>query len=70
MSGVLEVGLMPGGKEIVVNHPDLEPDENGCGHIIFSPMQALMLAMLLIKKVTESNYEHFRGYEGHVDDIT
>lgn len=46
--GFLEVGLTPEG-EVVINHPDLKPDAEGVGHIVFSPMQARNLAMMLIK---------------------
>jgi hypothetical protein len=35
--------------EVVINHPDLKPDENGVGHIVFSPRPARMLANLLVK---------------------
>lgn len=45
----LEVGTN-GAGEVVVNHPDLEPDENGVGHIVFSPEQARNLAWLLQQK--------------------
>lgn len=37
--GVLEVGTTDQ-NEIVINHPDLQPDENGVGHIVFSAAQA------------------------------
>lgn len=47
-SGFLEVGLNDNG-EIVVNHPDLKPDANGVGHIVFSPEQAMNFANLLLK---------------------
>ncbi len=53
MSGYLEVGISLDGKEIVVNHPDLLPDENGVGHIVFSPDQARYLGNLLIRKANE-----------------
>ena len=36
IEGYLEVGCNDQG-EVVVNHPDLKPDENGVGHIVFSP---------------------------------
>jgi hypothetical protein len=45
--GYLEVGAADG--EVVINHPDLQPDENGVGHITFSPAQARALARLLEK---------------------
>jgi hypothetical protein len=48
VTGVLEVGTNDAG-EVVVNHPDLMPDENGIGHIVFSPNQAAGLAHLLLK---------------------
>src|ERR1035438_10261587 len=48
VSGFLEVGPNDDG-EVVINHPDLKPDENGVGHIVFSPNQARNLAMLLFK---------------------
>lgn len=44
----LEVGANENG-EIVVNHPDLKPDANGVGHIVFSPSQARHLAESLTK---------------------
>jgi hypothetical protein len=49
-SGELIVALTPDGQNIVINHPDLKPDAEGCGHIIFSPDQAMRLATLLWKK--------------------
>ncbi|MGC2234291.1 MAG: hypothetical protein WBA09_22510 [Candidatus Acidiferrum sp.] len=48
IEGFLEVGTDDG--EVVVNHPDLKPDENGVGHIVFSPNQARNLAELLVKQ--------------------
>jgi hypothetical protein len=51
--GVLEVGINEHG-EVVVNHPDLQPDANGVGHIIFSPAQARSLADLLSRKAAEA----------------
>ena len=53
--GVLEVGLSEDGREVIVNHTDVQPDENGCGHIVFSPNQAIHLAHLLLKKAAECN---------------
>jgi len=49
VKGVLEVGRNEV-HEVVINHPDLEPDENGVGHIIFSPTQARNLAFCLVKQ--------------------
>lgn len=51
--GFLEVGRNDR-FEIVVNHPDLKPDENGVGHIVFSPRQARRFANLLLKHATEA----------------
>ena len=48
IEGFLEVGANEQG-EVVVNHPDLKPDENGVGHIVFSENQARNLANLLLK---------------------
>jgi hypothetical protein len=52
-NGFLEVGVNESG-EVVINHPDLQPDENGVGHIVFSPAQARNLARLLLKKADEA----------------
>lgn len=52
IGGVLEVGIL--NEEVIVNHPDLKPDENGVGHIVFSPAQARNLAYLLLKKAAEA----------------
>lgn len=52
VAGVLEVGHNERG-EIVINHPDLHPDENGVGHIVFSREQARNLAHLLWRRVAE-----------------
>ena len=52
----LEVGTN-GAGEVVVNHPDLQPDENGVGHIVFSPEQARALAFLLQQKARSAEEE-------------
>jgi len=52
----LEVGTN-GAGEVVVNHPDLQPDENGVGHIVFSPAQARNLAYLLQQKAHAAEEE-------------
>jgi hypothetical protein len=44
--GYLEVGACNG--EVVVNHPDLQPDENGVGHIVFSSQEARDFARSLL----------------------
>jgi hypothetical protein len=53
IGGYLEVGL-DANNEIVVNHPDLKPDANGVGHIVFSPAQARNLAQLLLKNAKDA----------------
>lgn len=50
VGGILEVGIN-GDNEVVINHPDLKPDKDGVGHIIFSAKQAKNLADLLLKQV-------------------
>ena len=54
--GTLEVGTN-GNGEVVINHPDLEPDEHGVGHIVFSVEQARDLANLLLEKATDAAVE-------------
>jgi hypothetical protein len=54
--GTLEVGTN-GQGEVIINHPDLESDENGVGHIVFSPKQARALANILLKKSVDANNE-------------
>jgi hypothetical protein len=56
IEGFLEVGTN-GQGEVVINHPDLQPDENGVGHIVFSPEQARNLAALLLRKATDAENE-------------
>lgn len=56
ISGYLEVGTNDKG-EVVVNHPDIKPDENGVGHIVFSPNQARSLANLLLQKAAKADSE-------------
>lgn len=51
VGGVLEVGRNEA-HEVVINHPDLKPDADGVGHIVFSPIQARMLAGLLCKQAS------------------
>ena len=47
--GFLEVGSN-GQGEVVTNHGELKPDENGVGHIIFSVAEARTLAAILTKQ--------------------
>jgi hypothetical protein len=56
IEGYLEVGTN-GEGEVVINHPDLKPDKNGVGHIVFSPNQARSLARLLLKKADDAEKE-------------
>ena len=60
--GFLEVGLNDK-NEIVINHPDLMPDENGVGHIVFSVKQARNLALLLNKHADEAVFAITRKKE-------
>jgi hypothetical protein len=55
--GFLEVGISEDGREVVVNHPDLKPDKNGVGHIVFSPAQARSLAESLLAKAADIDIE-------------
>jgi hypothetical protein len=54
-SGFLWVGVNDN-QEVVINHPDIQPDKDGAGYIVFSPAQARNLAALLVKqaKIAES----------------
>jgi hypothetical protein len=54
--GSLEIGTN-GAGEVVIIHPDLQPDADGVGHIIFSPTQARHLGWLLVKKAFEAEME-------------
>jgi hypothetical protein len=57
IAGYLEVGHTEDTHEVVINHPDLKPDENGVGHIVFSPRQARRLAHLLRRHAAEAEAE-------------
>lgn len=52
--GFLEVGTTPKGDEVVINHPRLQVDEKGNGHIVFSPAQARAFARTVLKKADEA----------------
>lgn len=52
IAGFLEVGTNDKG-EVVINHPDLKPDADGIGHIVFSSQQARTLAAILNRKAVE-----------------
>lgn len=62
--GFLEVGVNEN-NEIVINHPDLKPDENGVGHIVFSVQQAQHLSQLLVG----ASHETARNILKKEDDI-
>jgi hypothetical protein len=62
IEGFLEVGCNDK-DEIVINHPDLKPDENGVGHIVFSPHQARNLAQLLLDNAASAEREIYRKRE-------
>ena len=51
-SGNLYVGLSTDGRHVIVNHPDLQPDAEGCGHIVFSHREAVNFATLILRKVS------------------
>ena len=54
--GYLEIGTN-GRGEIVINHPDIDPDQDGVGHIVFSPHQARLFASLMLRKADEAERE-------------
>ena len=56
VEGSLEIGRNDQG-EVIINHPDLKPDKNGVGHIVFSINQARNLARLLEKQAREAELE-------------
>ena len=62
VGGFLEVGCNDD-DEIVVNHPDLKPDKDGVGHIVFSPHQARNLAQLLLDHAASAEREIHRKKE-------
>jgi hypothetical protein len=51
--GALQIGITEDYRDVIINHPDLHPDVNGVGHIIFSPEQAKNLARLLLEKAED-----------------
>lgn len=59
-AGCLFVGHYRG--EVVVNHPDIDPDEDGVGHIVFSPQQARDFAALLLKAADNAEKELNRPF--------
>lgn len=57
--GFLEVGTN-GTGQVIVNHPDLQPDQNGVGHIVFSADEARNLASLLLRKAEDAEVEFWQ----------
>lgn len=47
--GYLVLGRTPDNTHVVINHPKLQPDANGVGHIVFTPNEARGLANMLLK---------------------
>lgn len=58
--GYLEVGSN-GQGEVVINHGDLKPDENGVGHIVFSVAEARNLAKILNRQASIAEKEKASG---------
>ena len=48
VAALLEVGRTDDTHEVVIKHPDLKPDANGVGRIVFLPRHARHLASLLM----------------------
>ena len=46
-----------GRGEVVIEHPDIDADKDGVGHIIFSTKEARALARTLLKKTDEAEQE-------------
>jgi hypothetical protein len=65
-AGFLEVGT-DGRGYVVVNHPDLKPDADCVGHIVFSPNEARAFALLMLKKadvaIVERDRSRFTSHE-------
>lgn len=55
-AGFLLVGTT-GHGEVTINHRQMEVDENGIGHIVFSPAEAMELAKILRRKALEARTE-------------
>jgi len=52
-AGILEVGVNEEG-EVIVNHPSMMTDENGCGWIAFTPQQAEQFARTLLRNALKA----------------
>lgn len=64
----LEVGTN-GDGEVVINHPDLMPDKDGVGHIVFSPEQARRLAWLLQQKAHAAEEEQLEKIRKQAESL-
>lgn len=53
--GTLIVGHYAG--EVIVNHPNLHPDENGVGHIVFNVQEARNFAASVLRAAAEAEVE-------------
>lgn len=56
IKGALIVGTT-GFGEVCVTHPDIDPDKDGIGFIIFSPQQAHELGATLIRRALDAAIE-------------
>ena len=55
--GTLEIGTN-GKGEVVINHPDIDPDKDGVGHMVFSlPVRRGDWPMFLTKKAELADKE-------------
>jgi hypothetical protein len=54
VTGHLEVGCNDHG-EVVINHPKMDVDAEGVGHLVFSPGQARGLGLLMLRKAAEAD---------------
>ncbi len=66
VGGQLEVGVNDT-CEVVINHPKLDLDENGCGYFVFSPNQARRLSLLLKRKADEADEQYWEQRKGNAD---
>lgn len=57
--GVLYIGTN-GQGEVVINHPDLDPDKKGFGHIVFSVEQARKFGGTILQQAKIAEKEKSR----------
>jgi hypothetical protein len=62
IAGYWEIGLNDA-LEVVINLGPMELDQNGIGHVVFSPRQARHLAKLLNKHARQSDAARMSGQE-------